>query len=181
MWRLLTGIGWAIKIGTLPWKLPAIIAGLAAITLGAWEYLHQAPAPVAALAGLGLFTIVFAVIIVPTAYLFQPATGTFTPRYLRFYLLPLGHLSWRFDNFLGGSAPPVRVTCFQPAFRINRGKGIKPRRAEIWSPRTGERTDVLIECGNPYVKADAIEFMPRGKWYHCQVFLVTPAYRGRSS
>jgi hypothetical protein len=169
MWRLLSRIGWAFKIGTLPWKLPALLAGAAALIRGSWEYLHQAPALTVALGSLGLFAVVFLVTLLPLAYLATPEAGTFTPRYFRFYRWPLARLSWRFDNFLGGRAPPVLITSFQPAFRINRGQGIRPRKAYIWSPRTGERADVLIECGNPYVAADAIEFMPRGKWYQCQV------------
>jgi hypothetical protein len=170
MWRLLQ----IARLVALAWKLPAAVGAITGMVVAAWQYVEGAHWLVASLAGIGATTIAFGVILVGLLWLQAPAgPGIFTSRKLQYYAFPIWKLSWNFDNFLGGrsgAGSPVVVTSFQPRFKVNRGKGIRPKSTYIQSDRTGQRAEVLIECGNPYVQASEIEFMPPGKWYHCRVF-----------
>ena len=148
--------------------------GLSAALWATWHYLVSAAWPV-------WIPVVLCGAVICTALAWAlvqfmrtpPANGIYSARSLRWYRYPIRKVSWNFDNFLGarsGAGSPILVTSFQPSFCINWGEGIRPKAAYMISNRTGNRADVLIECGNPYVGADTIEFMPRGKRYHCRAF-----------
>lgn len=155
--------------------LAAVLLGQAvwiAAVFAAWEYLVAAPFIVQTVCGLALIiTLSFLLLCVWNWLSSETAPGIYTHRYLQFYRMPLRAISWNFDNYLGGvcgGGDQVEVANFQPRFWVNRKNGIHPKRAFIRSRATGETRDVLIECGNPYKKAEEIAFIPPGKWYHCQ-------------
>jgi len=163
-----------LRLLTIGWQVFAFVVSTApSMLLGLYQYLEGAPWTFVALAAFGAFAAISTPILAFAIWLHLPAAGSFTPRKLGYYKLPIHKLAWNFDNYLGGYGKergPFLVTSFQPRFNITRGTGIHPKEAYIQSDRTGIREEVLIECGNPYVPADQIEFMPPGKWYHCQKF-----------
>lgn len=164
----------ANALGSFALTLPVLIAGVGAASTTAYYYIQGAPWPVLALMAVGLASVLFIPLIGLSLILNSPPSpGVFSPRKLRFYRLPIWKVSWDFDNYLGGrcgDGSPVLITSFQTRFKINWGKGITPKRSFICSNRTGEQKSVLVECENPYVLAEKIEFIPKGKWYHGQVF-----------
>ncbi|HWA42292.1 MAG TPA: hypothetical protein VHA10_03715 [Hypericibacter adhaerens] len=153
---------------------PFLISAAAA----AWLYLQQAPWLIIILSALGALFVVLLIAVVFAIYIYgSPEKGIYSPRLLRQYSWPSRKIAWSFDNYLGGSGgggKPIRVSGFQGRFKITWGEGISPKAAYLECKRTATRQDVLIECGNPYVRANEIGFMPKGKWYHAMAFLGHP-------
>ena len=158
-------------------KLLITIVPLAAIwtTLeSSWTYAIGAPVAFKVLLAVAVAILVLWVVLALVTFLAQPPSlGIQTPRWLRWHRLPIHRIAWDFDNVLGWSSStgsPVKIEAIQAKFRINWGDGIRPKRAFIECPSTGARKDVLLSPGNPYVKAESIEFIPRRKgWINCQV------------
>jgi hypothetical protein len=160
------------------WTGPVGFGALVAMTWTSVHFLQDAPLPIWVLVGasLSMFGVFWASVIY-TYFHSPPARGEFQNRSLKWHRYPFKRVSFNFDNFLGGTCgngAPVRVICFQAQLRVNRGEGLKPLEAYLESTRTGQRFPVRIECGNPYLDADQIAFLPSGRWYRCQSFFGDP-------
>jgi hypothetical protein len=174
MWTWVQRASYLSNIGRVLWLIfggSAVGGGLLLALAANWEFFKSAPLSFEITVVIALMVLFCAVAISIIVYLsLPPSAGVFSPRYLRIYSWPIWNLSWRFDNFLGGRSgdgSPVEATGFQAQFRINRGQGIHPKHAFIECKATGQKMDVLIECGNPYMRAEEIIFVPRGKSYSC--------------
>lgn len=160
-------------------KLLITIVPLAAIwtTLeSSWAYAIGAPVAVKVLLMIAVIILVLWALLAVVAFLAQPpGPGIQTPRWLRWYRLPIRRVSWDFDNAFGWSGAhgaPIKIEQFQGKFRMNWGEGMRPKRAFIECVATGARKDFLLSPANPYVKAESIEFLPRRKgWIYCQAHL----------
>ncbi len=158
--RLLQTVHWLWVVG---------IGGMASTMVAAFL---QASPTVIVLSGL-LGAVSLCVLIAVIVAILQQRlekSGIYSPIRLRWYWLPIRKISWSFDNYLGGSAQsggPVKVSVLQAQLRVNWGKGIEPKNAVLRMVSTGAEIAVLIECGNPYVLASEIRYMPPKRWFHC--------------
>jgi hypothetical protein len=146
--------------------------GIGAFVIGSWDYFWNAPWPFQAAVALSLLALGVLVVVLIRVLLHAP-TGAMAPIHLRRFKWPLRRVSWDFDGYLGwgcGTGQPVVVYVFQPRLRVNWGEGIEPLAGYIECKRTGQRRELMIECGNPYVKASEIEFIPSGAWFQCQAW-----------
>ena len=181
MWTWVQRASQISNIGRFVWLLiggsAAGGSGIAFAIVSQWNFLLSAPFIFQLLIALCLFIILLALVVGVAIYAYLPVgPGIFSPRHLRRYRIPIGKLSWDFDNCIAGRSGdgrPVEATGFQAQFKINRGRGISPKRAFIKCDVTGRSVDVLIECGNPYLRAEEIDFIPRRKWYRCHAAFVS--------
>jgi len=146
--------------------------GIGAFVIASWQYFIEAPWPFQAAVVLSLLALLIIALVLVRVLMDAP-TGALAPIHLKRFKWPIRKISWDFEGYLGwasGTGQPVIIYAFQSRMRVNWGEGIKPIAAFIECRRTGEKRDLMIECGNPYVKADQIEFIPSGHWYHCQAW-----------
>jgi len=160
----------------LAWLIISILTttSLGISFFSTWDYLRTAPWPILFLSLFGLLVAFSIVILFGLIFVSSPIQdGTFGSKYLLWYKLPIRKVSWKFDQFLGGGSgqgQPVLIYSFQPQFKVNWGKGISPKATYIECETTGARQDVLLSPIDQYVKADAVEYIPRGGWFNCQVY-----------
>lgn len=158
----------------LAWLIVSAITatGLSVSLISSWAYLQDAPWPVTffSFAGVALSLIFFGVM--GWIFLSTPiASGVYGSKYLLWYKFPLRKISWDFSQFLTGTSgqgSPVSIHAFQPKLKVNWGKGISPKSALITCNSTGARQNVLLSPRDAYVNAEAVAFIPKGGWLHCQ-------------
>jgi hypothetical protein len=114
-----------------------------------------------------IFTAGFVVSVV--VYLALPNEGDHAPRAWKWHKHRLRKLSWNFGSILSLNIDDgvFHVRQFVCSFKVNRGEGIRPKRGFLDCKKTGRRIPLYVECGNPYVRAELIEFIPTGKWFYC--------------
>ena len=156
------------------WLILALATGtgLGVAILSSWQYLSAAPWPVLALVCFGLVATILSVAFLVGAILYSAiGPGIYGSKYLLWYKNPIRKISWNFAQVLGastGAGSPVVIHTFQAEFKVNRGEAIAPRKAFIECKRTGVYQDMLLSPLNSYVKADAVAFIPSGRWFQCQ-------------
>lgn len=126
---------------------------------------------------VGLQMLVAVLFLIVTAFFFAsvlffstlPSQSDQTPRSWKWYRYPIHKLSWNFSTVFSFNIDDgvFHVRQFICSFRVNRGDGIRPKRGLLDCKHTGRRIPLYVECGNPYVRAELIEFIPKGKWFYC--------------
>ncbi len=147
-------------------------AGLTVAMRASWEYLRGAPWPVLLPVCFGVLAMFLVIAFLVAAYLYSPiGPGIYGSKYLLWYKSSIRKVSWNFAQVLGGSSGaghPVVIHTFQAEFKVNWGEGIAPKRAFLECKKTGARQDVLLSPLDSYVKAEAVAFVPSGRWFQCQ-------------
>ena len=144
-------------------------AGIGAFVIASWQYFAAAPWQFQAVVGISLLALSGIALLLVGLLLHSP-TGAMAPVHLRRFKWPIRKVSWDFDGYLGwasGLGQPVVVYMFQPKMKVNWGEGIKPIRAFIECQRTGQKRNLMIQCGSSYMYAEQVDFVPSGNWIQC--------------
>ena len=160
------------------WLWVAVLGSPAVgVTLwAAWDEFLKASLALQLLVGFGVTVAAVLTIGTVVYWLLTPSRNEDGPRWWRWRKLPLQKISWDFSSSFGSSSKDdrlVRFLSFHPRFKINWGKGIKPRHCYLEFPSKGLKIPVRIEHGNPFLRAERIPFIERqgfmwgGKWLSC--------------
>jgi hypothetical protein len=144
-----------------------------------WEAFWALPGLLLALVLFGLLSLSAAFAGCVWWWLVSPSKDGFSPRYLKLlYKNPIKRVSFGFENYLGlrGSAGGAPIaSAFSATIKVNRGKGIIPKRAYIQCSHTATFRNVLIDAESTgdrstFRTAESIQFLPSGHEYRCFAF-----------